>query len=148
MSTLPNTPSQKSVAELEAELREARAREAEAKRAARDAVQPVYQFTLTPEEPHQTWQPIFDDTCTLWKLSGKVLNADELKSVGKSPFEGAMKYVHNGATGLFVTSVGGGSIFLKSRAGWLALSDFLVSHPEGGDVTEIVTRYRATEEKF
>jgi hypothetical protein len=132
--------SKRTVAEIRAELAAALQAETAEKEALAKATQPVYKFTL--ELVTDNWDKIFDPTCSVYKLIGEVLNKDELKAVGKVPFEGAGRYLFNGATHRFVMAVSGGSYFVSHPDCFAELSDFVVYHTDGGDVTEIVNRYR------
>jgi hypothetical protein len=132
----------KTVKELELELREARALEDEERRERAKATKAVYQFTLKRVRDEAAWHPVYDDFCLLYRLTGKVLNVAELKSVGKIPFEGSMLYLFNGATGRFAAAISGGSIFTSDPNAFEDLSTFVADHAEGGDVTEIIERYR------
>jgi hypothetical protein len=135
---------------LKARLRELEQAEEVKAQALRDSVQPVYEFLLEPEAERNGFfggDRLFDDTCRFYKLSGRVTNKEELKEVGAGHrvFEGAMRYLFNGATGQFACAVGGGSVFLSSQEGWRALSDFIRQHPEGGNVSDIVSYYRGSK---
>lgn len=135
---------------LEARLRELRQEEQREAEERRNAVKPTYQFLLTPiKERHTTFggDQLFDDDCRLYHLEGTVTNKEELEAVGhRYHFEGGMRYVFNAATGKFACAVSGGSVFLSSKEGWKALSEYVDYNPDGGDVTEIVTKYRNAKE--
>jgi hypothetical protein len=120
-----------------------RAEENYRKEGRRKAVKPVYEFTLTPS--NKPYDKIFDPSCRLYELSGRVTNKAALAESGQSVnllFEGGMKYIFNGATGKFVMSTGGGSIFMSCQEGWDTLSNFILRNPEGGDVTVLVEVHR------
>ena len=132
------------IAELEAELAQLKREDADARAAAAKAVQPVYQFTLVPTSDNWQTKGIWDESCVLYTLSGKVLNADEMKAVGNQLFQGSMDYLFNTATGKFIMSTGGGSIFLKSAEAFGELATFVVQNPMGGNVNDIVNRWRGS----
>lgn len=136
--------SENEIAALEAKLAELRRAESARLAELAKSVKPVYEFRL--ELDTRGYDRVFDDACTMYQLNGRVTNKPELEAVGaRSHFEGGMRYVFNGATGKFICSVGGGSIFLSSVEGWAELSEFVRRNPEGGDVSEIVSRRRAEE---
>jgi hypothetical protein len=139
------------IEEIRAELRAAEQELEAEKRAAREAVKPAYRFTLLPVTDREN--KVYDDTCRVYRLEGVVLNEDALKAVGAyHPGNGAMRYLFNTGTGKLVTALGGGTIYVSRRWGnaddgsdviaMAELSAFLVEHPEGGDVTEIVEAHR------
>jgi len=106
-------------------------------------VQPMYKFVLEPIEKPHAWDRLYDETCMLYSLYGELLNADELRDVGKVvPSSGGMTYLWNGATDRFVCATGGGQMFVKDTETWNELSKFIKVHRDGGDVTEIVDRER------
>lgn len=137
---------QDEIRDTEAHLAVLRAKERDEQEEVRKAVQPRYLFTLMPVIEKSSWERIYDPMCKLYKLSGSVLNGHELKAVGKVPFEGSMNYLWNGATYSFVTAVGGGSSFIKEQETFDMLSAFVLKHPEGGDVTELVEQERLAKE--
>jgi len=137
------------IAELEAELAQLKREDAEQKAQRRKQVRPVYKFTLKPANDPYMVRSIMDESCVLYTLSGKVLNADEMKAVGNQLFEGGMTYLFNRITGKFIMSTGGGSVYLRSAEAFGELGEFIVRHPQGGIVTDIVTRWQgsAAEER-
>lgn len=135
-----NDKPHRSVEQIKAELYEAQKREEQTTRMRRDAVVPEYQYTISPSE--NKWDRIYDPTCALYHLEGKVLNADELRAVGKTPFEGGMNYLWNGITHSLVCAVGGGSVFIKDQEVHDELGQFIYANREGGDVTHIIEHYK------
>lgn len=133
----------RSVREIMEELREAEAREAREKKERADSVKPDVTVEIRPADPSAyAWREIYDDAVTLWTVSATLLNEDELKAVGKEHRVGSMTYYFNTATARLITSVGGGYVYLKkSPEQWKEVSDFIVTHPEGGDITLIVEKY-------
>jgi hypothetical protein len=124
------------VVEIEAEL--AAAKKAEYARLEKEqkAVQPQYVFTL--DRVWHNMNHLMDNNCTLYRLNGKVTNKEELKSVGKIPFEGGMTYVYNNLSGRFVIAIGGGSIFTSKSEVFRLLNKFIDQNPNGGDVTHLM----------
>jgi hypothetical protein len=121
-----------------------RAEHAEQVNTRRASVTPVYQFVLEPVEPN-SWHEIYDDTCRLFRLSGRVTNEAELKAVGATvPMSGGMVYAYNTLTSRFITSVGGGTTFVRGESGAMrALGDWVYDgHPDGGDCTDVITPFR------
>jgi hypothetical protein len=139
--TQPDQPS--AVEQLRAKLREAEAREAAEAKERADSVQPVVTVEIRPADREAyAWREIYDDAVTLWTVEATLQNEAELKAVGKEHRVGSMTYYFNTATGRLVTSVGGGYVYLKkSREQWDEVSAFIVAHAEGGDITELVTKY-------
>lgn len=143
--------------ELRAELKRLEKQEAEEKAAKIAAVKRQWRFTITPAPDR--WDPLYDDTLVWYYLQGEVLNADELKAVGApadSYANGGMKYLYNVGTGKIAMRGSGGTIYIRDswsicknatveqvRTEMLRtfgeLADFISQHPEGGDVTGIVT---------
>ena len=133
-------------ADLRAALRAAELREADEKKALANSVQPVYQFTLvSTDEPFARLFP--DSGCSVYKLTGTVVNRAEMDAVGAKINEGSMNYIFNHVSGTFVCSTGGGRIWLNDGTfghaydtdTFKALADYLLDVSiEGGDVTEIV----------
>lgn len=139
--------------ELQAQLRALEALE-EAERKARVKAAPiVMKFTIEPTTDR--WHEVYDDSCLLYKLEGKVTNREEAKRAGHPDHDlrdGGMTYVFNKLSGRIVTGVGGGTIWIG--AGWQTknaesahdtmetISRYLVEHPEGGDITYIVEIHR------
>lgn len=130
---------------LEARLRELQAEEAAAKKAKAAAVKTRFLFTVSLVE--DSWTTVLDDTCCVYLIDGKILNKEELASVGKSStFEGGMKFYFNKVTGRLIGHTGGGTTYVgrgeNERACYDEVSAFLVRHPSGGDITEIMNKYR------
>lgn len=132
----------RSVKEIQEELALAIEAERLEKEKKQKSIVPIYKYTLFLDTASYRVKEVFDSSCKLYTLSGKVLNTEELHAVGKIPFEGSMTYVFNTLSGNFVMAVGGGSIHLNNREGWIALSEYVNTHPHGGDVTAIVEKYR------
>jgi hypothetical protein len=141
-------------AELQAALRDIEAAE-EAERARVRAATPIImKFTITPTTA-RGWTEVYDDTCKLYDLEGTVTNAAEAKAAGRAGHEltsGGITYAFNTGTGLLVCAIGGGTIWIgagmdeqkreSARATMAHISKFLVEHPEGGDITDIVEAHR------
>ena len=140
---------------LWAELKAAEAEEAAERKAQREAVKISYRYDILPAM-HNRWDRIYDSTCTLYKLARTTVNADEAKAAGHPEYDlrdGYAIYLYNKANHRIVCSVGGGTMYISSRLGSpddaadiIAFSEigmFLADHPEGGDITGIVERYRA-----
>lgn len=139
--------------ELQAQLRALEAIE-EAERKARIKAAPiVMKFTITPTTDR--WHEVYDDSCLLYELEGKVANREQAKEAGHNDIDlrdGAMTYLFNKATGKIVTAIGGGTIWISSgwqiknpeSAQWAMarIGHYLVNHPEGGDITDIVETHR------
>lgn len=140
---------QAEITELESKLKSAYAAKTLAEAARAKSVDPIYRFTLSPVE--DKFEKIYDDSCRLYLLAGKVLNKDELQAVGKVPFEGGMNYLYNSLSNKFVVAVGGGSTFFGSshlgtdtvKSVLSELGEFIKDSPQGGDVTSIMNRYRS-----
>lgn len=117
----------------------------------RESIVPVYKYTFAPVGDGYGRFTVGGDH-TWWRLSGEVQNEEQLRSVGRSVNNGGMNYLRCDLTGRFVLQDGGGVIFLtfdhrgsfseRNEEGWEALEDFAEQNPDGGDVTEIVERYR------
>lgn len=144
----------RTIEEIKAELREAEAAESAKAQALRDSVKPEWVFTLTPSE--SKWHEVYDDTCLVYRLEGRVTNLEALKAVGSHMpalgSGGAMDYVFNTVTGKLIMAVGGGTIYINRQFGKRSdgsdvtamneLGAFLVAHPDGGDITSIVVTHQ------
>jgi hypothetical protein len=148
----------RTIEEIEKELEEARAIQEAERQLKRDAVKPIWEYTVTPSARQDlTWDPIYDKTIRAYDLVGRVTNEDECKAAGHPDFAlrgGGMRYLFNTGTGRLIGPTGGGTIYLST--GWgmgkrsdkdlevavTAISQFLVDHPKGGDITEIITKFR------
>lgn len=144
------------IAELEAQLAAARKEEDLRKQALRDSVKPVWRYTIE-RLPTTTdvFDAIYDDTIVAYKLSGEVLNREELIAAGHPETfyrAGSMRYLYNTVTTRLIAGVGGGTIFLstsgfkresaKIQRAADQVGAFLADHPEGGDITEIIAKLR------
>ena len=136
---------------LEARLAEIKREEAEQARLAREAVVPVWSYTWAPDAGREarrnsrsSFDRLYDDSVSVWRLEGTCTNAAEMAAVARSHEAegGGMSYLLNRATGKIITSVSGGRIFLQAAESMQALADWAFEHPEGGDVTELVTALR------
>jgi hypothetical protein len=137
--------SDKSIEELRAELRAAELREAAVRREAAAKIKPVYSYTLEPVTDH--FDRALIDNCRIYKFSGNVLNDAELLAVGRRPFQLGSRYLFSEELVRFVMCTGGGSFneAMHSNECWAELSAFVVEHPEGGDVTDIVRKYEKSQ---
>lgn len=148
------------VAELEAQIRAIR-NEQKAELAERQkSVTPVWRFTILPNED-RSFDKIWDKSVVLYQLRGEVVNRDECEAVGHDvrQMSGSMNYLFNTLSGRLVMSTGGGNVYLSDKTWSLrsdkeavqrsfekavtAIESFLAEHPEGGDITEIISQHRA-----
>jgi hypothetical protein len=142
----------KSVDQLRAELREAEALEVAEGNARREVVPVQWKFTLTPDT--KKYHRLYDPTCRLYRLEGTIVNRAEAEAAGHNVNhrEGGMTYVFNAWSDRLVMAIGGGTVFVGDSFGnekddsdviaMQELSEFIVEHPGGGDVTAIVQRHR------
>ncbi len=144
----------KTVAELREQLRDAEERESAERKAKMEATPIVWRYTILPA--NDPWQEVYDDSCLLYELKGEITNADEAKAAGRPDHSirpGGMTYVFNKLSGRIVTSTGGGTIFVSGRYGGESkkaaaqeamrqISRFLRDNPNGGDITEIIKNYK------
>lgn len=146
------------IAKLEKAIARLRAEEANESLARRNQVKPLYRWTLTPTE--RKYDAIFDPDVSLYKLDGVIVNKDELSAAGWSDrdmFQGGMAYYFNHATGRIIAATGGGSVWVSDggfkrdtpeiRRTFDELSTFIVTDPDGGDVTDIILAHRARTNK-
>lgn len=132
------------IAKLEREIAAIKDEQQRDQQAAFDAVRPVYRFTLLPTD--DKFDKVYDPSCVFYYLKGEVLNIEEMEAVGKQPFQGGMKYLYNTLSESFVMSTGGGCTFHRrenTEALLIDLAEFIATDGNGGDVTEIVNRYRS-----
>jgi hypothetical protein len=145
----------RSVEEIKAELAEAQAVADAEKKALRDAVKPIWQYTITPEKSRDSFDRIWDETIVAYKLSGEVINKDEYLAAGNSELSihsGGMRYLFNTGTGKLIGATGGGTIFISGGFGRKndeaeamvvhRINMFLGENPQGGDISQIVTEFR------
>jgi hypothetical protein len=147
----------KSIDELRTELRVAeqdlKQREADERQVKLDETPIVRRFTIKPTADR--WHEMYDDSCKLYELAAEITNIEQAKEAGHPGHDlraGGMTYVFNPLSGRIVTGTGGGTIWVG--AGWQtkntesahttmeAISKFIVEHPEGGDITDIVEQHR------
>lgn len=132
------------------ELRAAKAVETESIRAA-TPIKWRYELQLVTDYKHDR---ILDESVKMYRLMGTVQNLDEARAAGHSDRDlqaGGLNYLYNTFSGKIIMSHGGGRAFIGflsgnvSEASKLAveeLNEFIARFPNGGDVTEIVERYR------
>lgn len=145
----------KTAAELRAELREAEQREAAYRIAQQKKTPIIRKFTISKIDNNKWRREIFDTSCLFYEIKAEVTNRDEAKAAGHPDHEfqcGGMVYVFNILSGRIVCDTGGGTIWISS--GWcgehynsahramVAISKFIVDHPDGGDITDIVQAHR------
>jgi hypothetical protein len=150
MSTYDNQ-----IAELEGKLATLRGKKADEEKALKESVTPVYAYSLNLDrrDTERRFHKIMDESVLIYSLVGTCVNQDEVDKVGGRAFTGSMSYFFNTASGKFICSTGGGSIFVQdgshighrehddSAQVWHELNLFVKAHPEGGDVTGIVTSH-------
>jgi len=129
----------RSIKEIQAELNLAIEIEAAEKREVAKNTKPDYTFTLVPS--YRPYYKVYDSSCKLYDLRGLVNNKEELRKVGKTPFEGSMTYVFNTLSGKFVMGVSGGSVLTEDPDTWEELSEFIDANPKGGDITSIMNKH-------
>jgi len=145
----------RTIDEIEAELEAARKAIENDRNAKRNAVKPVWRYTIEPGTM-TGYAKLWDDTLAWYELAGHIDNVDKLVAAGWYDHElrrGSMRYLFNTVTGKIVMHSGGGTMYIYS--GWGSAGDveaelravakvgaFLVAHPEGGDITEIVTAFK------
>jgi hypothetical protein len=149
----------KTVAELRKELRQAEEREHQDAKARKLVVPIKYRFTILPATESHT--KVYDPACRLYAIHGEVVNREEALAAGhydESMRGGGMVYVYNTLTRAIVCSTGGGTIWISDA--WYPkdldgaddrafdeVNRFLEAYPEGGDITDIVERFRASRRK-
>lgn len=149
----------RSIAEIRAELEAAQKLEADKLKEAMKLTPIKWRYTVTPNDDRH-WTEIFDDTCVNYKISGECVNEAEAKAAGHPEYSmrsGSMNYIFNKATGKIVCSTGGGMVFISNPLGWRPtesdvvdpaavamklVSDFIVAHPDGGDITHIIEQHQ------
>lgn len=147
------TETKYTIEQLEAMLLAAKAESRKAREEAADKVQPRYQFTVEPRFDNAGFMRILDPAVTVWRVSGIVLNVEELDKVGKRVSQGGMDYLYNKATGRIIGAFGGGTVwfsrgFSSDKPGpeeleaYARLEAYIDAHPAGGDITHIIEDYR------
>lgn len=143
----------KSAAELRVELRAAELREADEKRVKLESTPVVRRYTIEPASAR--WHEVYDSSCLLYELKAEIANLDEAREAGHPAHDlraGGMTYVFNTCSGKIVMGVGGGTIWISTGLGgehkdaahnaMSQISQSLISHPEGGDITRIVENFK------
>jgi hypothetical protein len=138
------------IKQLEAMLKEAHKREDDAKAEKKAATPVIWEFTIMPSDRHG--DKIWDDNCCFYEIKGRIVNEAEAKAVGHHiGFSGSMVYVYNKLSKQIVCDVGGGTSFINAswggdsesaRKAFDEVNAFLIDHPEGGDITDIVNRHK------
>lgn len=100
------------------------------------------------------WDKILDPECITYRVTGEVANRVEALAAGHNldRDSGGMNYLFNKATGRFVMAMGGGTIYVGTFGSDIPtvettrvmgqLAEFVLKHPEGGDITDIVVEHR------
>ncbi len=135
-----------------------------ARAAKRDATKRKWRFTFTPRKEPRGYDKLWDPAVMWLDLMGEVLNFEECIAAGhrEEDVKGykGMAYLYNTATNKIIMPSGGGHIFV-SLDPWHfvdktkkeeALADaqrvvseldtFIKTHPEGGDVTDVILSQR------
>jgi hypothetical protein len=135
--------------QLRAMLRESEAAERKDAEAAKAAFVPVFRFTLLPDDRENNFNRLFEGSgCMYYRLHGEVMNSFEAKAVGATVEGGGASYLYNTLNNRFVGIMGGGRLWLSNGAfaededAWKELSKFIEGRPQGGDVTDLVNRFR------
>lgn len=142
----------RSIEEIEEELRLARRAQADETKRRREAVKPRYEYVIAPTTGY-SHDRCYDPAVVLYRVESICLNMAECVAAGHSEQnlrQGGMTYYFNTATGRIITSTGGGHLHIESfddveeSTKCIAeVSEFLVAHPEGGEITDIVERFNA-----
>jgi hypothetical protein len=150
----------KTSAQLREELAKAELRERTAKGDAIKATPVVFTYSILPtRQSGVRYHKLYDDSIQLYEFRRHCMNKEEAKAAGHSTHEyqeGGATWLYNTLSEKIICSVGGGTMFIS--ADWFArqredkhqlddiafeaIGAFLSEHPEGGDITEIVTSYR------
>jgi len=143
---------------LRAQLKEAERVEREEREERRNSVTQNWMFMISLEdEPGPGYKELWDDTCGYYRITGVLLNREECEAVGQNvdrSGDGAgMSYLYNSLSQKLVCSVGGGQVWVgmgwdatdreSSRIAIDEINAFLINHPDGGDITDIIKRHRA-----
>lgn len=113
-----------------------------AKEEAKKSIKPVVTYSISPYTSTLRSDTIYDPEVVRYEVKAKCHNLDALAEVGVNWQGGGMVYLFNRATNRLIMGHGGGYIYLKkSPEMWAEVSAFIVAHPEGGDITEIVEKY-------
>ncbi len=127
----------RSVAEIEAELKEAKERDAKERIEKAMQVKPIYTFYVIPKEI-KGYHKIWDPSILLYAIGGSIQNRKELQAVGKAVNDGEMLYLYNIHTGKIVTPLGGGIIYTEDPILISKIANFIINYPLGGDITHIL----------
>ena len=143
------------LAELRTEITSIEKELESVKKVERAKVRRDWMFGIYPVKDRSYLSEILDPAVKMYRLSGVILNKEQLETAGWSESEtrdGGMNYLFNTATGKIIKADGGGNIYIRG-GGWGGtteekviaglvydeLNAFLVEHPEGGDVTKTIT---------
>jgi hypothetical protein len=149
----------KSSVELRKELAAAEERERAEIRARKEAVRPIFEYTIMPTEGSNTasYSKLYDPTCLLYEIRRTTANRVAARVAGWTEDEmkeGGGTYLYNVVTRRIICALGGGTLYInKSLTGPEDFADdtamfhigaYLAEYPGGGDITYIVENFKAT----
>jgi hypothetical protein len=145
----PSVPTADEIFELEARLKELRARADAEKQRVRESVKPVMLYTAE-KSGYTSFEGQLHDDIELIMISGTCTNVEELQAVGnRVPLTGGMKYYFHTADFYFIGSTGGGTSYSTSRKGFERIADKIRRATVAGwdgteplDITDLITTYR------
>jgi hypothetical protein len=134
------------IAELEAALTAAKEVQRRERKELLDSVTPRMTYTIEPTETKSFIDRIYDPAVKVYRLTGTCTNIAECEAAGHIISTGGMNYLFNTATNRLIMSFGGGHVYIghgydadeNTEWAYNRIGEFLVRHPEGGDITPIV----------
>lgn len=142
----------RTIEEIEEELRLAKQAQRDEAERRREAVKPRYEYVIASATT-KSYDRVYDPAVVLYRVESICLNMGECVDAGHNEDglrQGGMTYYFNTATGRIITCTGGGYLHIEdfddreASARCVAeVSEFLVAHPEGGEITDIVERFHA-----
>ena len=144
--------------ELEAALNRIKDQEAAERLKALEATPPIWQFVIEPDD--DKFDQVYDDSVIKYRIEGIVINKEEAEAAGHDIRTGGMTYLYNTLSKKLIMSIGGGHVWISRRnwyketevdeagvVAWEAVERFIDEHPEGGDITDIISKYREVRGK-
>lgn len=147
---------------LRAQLKEAERAEQDAVEAKRSSVEQIWVFAINPDEGQRRYDKMWDDSVIFYRITGHLVNRPECEAVGQNLDRcgdgQGMSYFYNTLSKKIVCSVGGGQVWVGM--GWnedereselIAINEinaFILEHPDGGDITEIIENHQARKHEI
>lgn len=107
---------------------------------------PIYKYTIKKSEygRKDIFNYLYDDSSCIYNIARECTNRIEARAAGHSEWDIStcgMEYAFNKSSGKLICSIGGGTLLLPNDVNiWEAVSNFIVSNPNGGDISSIMMK--------